>query len=146
MDLESTITLVGFAAFAVALFGYLATMKRDLRAEMVAIAQGLEARTDARFTATDRRLDDVVARFDARFDASDTRFDRLESKFDGLENRFDRLENRFDRFEERFDALDRRVSDLRDDVRAGFAATDLRLTTLEQRTFDIGARRRPGAG
>ncbi|MBA4607568.1 hypothetical protein H1W00_03685 [Aeromicrobium sp. Marseille-Q0843] len=46
MDLESTITLVGFAAFAVALLGYLAAMKRDLRAEIASLGTGLSERFD----------------------------------------------------------------------------------------------------
>lgn len=43
-DLESIVTLAGFAVCAVALLGYLAAMKRDLRAEIAALGTGLHGR------------------------------------------------------------------------------------------------------
>ncbi|SKB07287.1 hypothetical protein SAMN06295964_1639 [Aeromicrobium choanae] len=151
MDLESTITLVGFAAFAVALLGYLAAMKRDLRSEIAALGTGLAERFDTKLDAsmslTASRFEAVDARFGTLESRMDTRFEALESRIDA---RFEALESRIDaRFttvDARIDGLDARVTDLRDDVRTGFAAVDARLVTLEQRTFDIGARRRPGAG
>lgn len=114
MDLESTITLVGFAGFAVALFGYLGAMKRDLRAELAAWGAQLDAKIDAGESR------------------SQTRFDTVDARFEGLESRFD--------------SLDTRVGDLRDDMRAGFAENATRLVALEQRTYDLGHRRRPGTG
>lgn len=151
MDLQSTITLVGFAGFAVSLFGYLGAMKRDIRSEIrdleVRVSErfdAMESRTDARFDAmesrTNARFESAAARTDARFESLETRFEALDSRFDSVDSRFDSVDSRFDSMTTRFDALDVRVSDLRQDMRAGFAATDARLTTLEQRTFDIGRR------
>lgn len=140
MDLESTITLVGFAAFAVALLGYLAAMKRDLRGEIASLGTGLAERFDAKLDAS---MSLTASRFDALESRMDTRFEAVDARFEALESRMD---TRFTTVDARIDGLDARVTDLRDDVRAGFAGVDARLVTLEQRTFDIGARRRPGAG
>jgi len=165
MDLESTITLVGFAGFAVALLGYLAAMKRDLRAEIAALGTGLTERFDTRLDASNAlsgarvdglessmtaRFESFESRMNARFETVDARFDSLESRmnarFEALDGRIDGLDSRIDGLGGRVDGLEGRISDLRADVRAGFTAVDARLVTLEQRTFDIGARRRPGAG
>lgn len=139
MDLESTITLVGFAGFAVALFGYLGAMKRDLRAELAVWGAQLDAKIDAGESRAQTRFDTV----DARFESLESRFD---ARFQSLESRFESLEPRFESIDARFDALDTRVGDLRDDMRAGFAENATRLAALEQRTYDLGRRRRPDAG
>ena len=82
MDTQTLTTLIGMvigmAGFALALFGYLATMKRDLKTEMATMGSRLDARIDelrtdlrAGFASVDQRLAVLEQRtYDLKRDAS----------------------------------------------------------------------------
>jgi len=78
MDTQTLTTLIGMAGFTLALFGYLATMKRDLKTDMstqiaATNARIDELRTDMRtgFASVDQRLAVLEQRtYDLKRDAS----------------------------------------------------------------------------
>ena len=78
MDTQTLTTLLGMAGFVVALLGYLAMMKRDLKADTAALENRLgsritEVRDDVRsgFTAVDQRLTVLEQRtYDLKRDVS----------------------------------------------------------------------------
>lgn len=78
MDTQTLTTLIGMAGFAVALFGYLATMKRDLKTDMSTQIAATNARIDelrtdmrAGFASVDQRLAVLEQRtYDLKRDAS----------------------------------------------------------------------------
>lgn len=90
LEQQSWVTLLGFAGFAVALFGYLATFKRDMRSDMK------EMRTE------------------------------LKGDIAGL-----RTEVKGD------------IAGLRTELKGDLHRIDDRLTTLENRTYDISTRLPP---
>ena len=54
-------------------------------AEELQVLKDMEARTDARFEAVDKRFDDMEARMDARFQDME---DRMDARFQDMEDRF----------------------------------------------------------
>ena len=85
----------------------------------------------AQFTYLATMKRDIRSEMAARFAAERTHYD---SKFDAIDSKFDAIDSRFD-------ALDLRITDLRADMKQGFASVDTRLITLEQRTYDLGRQR-----
>jgi hypothetical protein len=115
VELETLVYLAALAGYSVALFGYLHTMKHDLRAELKGDIAGLGIQM------------------------GDTRTE-LKDDHAGLvaELRHTRTE------------LKRDIADLRTDLRADIADVkadigrlDGRLTTIEQRTYDLSTRLPP---
>lgn len=50
-------------------------------------------------------------------------------------------DSKFDAIDARFDSVDQRIAELRSDMKQGFASVEIRLGTLEQRTYDLGRQR-----
>ena len=90
VDRETWVAMLGFAGFTLALFGYLAAMKRDLRAEI-----------------GDCRAETASLRTELKSDLADLRKD-----------------------------LKSDIANVRSDI----GRLDGRMTTLEQRTYDISTR------
>ena len=104
MDQQTWTTLLGMAGFTLALFGYLRTMKTDLRGDLETGLARLESRMDSKFDAVDTRFEAV----DKRFDAVDKRFDAVDKRFEGVDKRFDQVEARLGVLEQRtFDLASR---------------------------------------
>ncbi len=101
VEQQTWMTLLGVAGFALALFGYLAAMKRELRADIGGLRAELKG-------------DNAELRTELKGDIAEL---RTELKSD--------------------------ISQLRTEIRGDLAKVDSRLTTLEQRTFDLSTRLPP---
>lgn len=101
MDRETWVAMLGFAGFALALFGYLAAMKRDLRAEIG------DGRAETASLRTELKSDIAGLRTELKSDLADLRKD-----------------------------LKADIADVRSDI----GRLDGRMTTLEQRTYDLSTR------
>lgn len=139
-DLVTWTTLLGFA---IALFGYLATMKRDPRRD-------LGATMDARFAQAEAANAARFAGIDHRFDAAEARSEALEksmnAQFAAMGQRIDDVNNRIDDTNARLDDLNARVGEVREELRTSNAAMRAELSMVEQRTFDLGLNQQPRAG
>jgi hypothetical protein len=105
VEQDTWVTLLGFAGFAVALFGYLGAIRRDLRFEIGACRSELKAEIGAfrsELKAEIRQVSDELRGTDGR--------------------------------------LSGQIADLRREMKGEFAKVDARLTTLEQRTYDLSTR------
>ena len=121
--------LQGWAAFA--------TILAALLANFVMLSRGL-ARLDAKIDGVDAKAAARAAGLDAK----------LESKFSALDAKFEsKIGSLDEKFESKFDGLDSKIDAVRDELKAemrdGFAKTESRLITLEQRTYDLSLRLPP---
>ena len=110
VELENLVYLTGLAGFTLTLFGYLHTMKRDLRAEIHGFRTGLKG-------------DNASLRSE------------LKSEIAGLRSEL-KSEIRDCRADLKADIAD---------VKADIGRLDGRLTTIEQRTYDLSTRLPPAA-
>jgi hypothetical protein len=82
-----------------------------------------------------------------RFDVVDQRFVSVTQRFGATDQRFDAIDRRFETVDHRFDALDHKVDTRIDspaDMNGRSDEANTRLTTLEQRTYDIAHPRPTG--
>ena len=119
VELESLVNLAALAGFALMLFGYLHTMKRDLRAEIGACRSELKG--DSASLRTELKGEIGACRSELKTEINDCRSE-----------------------------LKTEISDCRSDLKADIADVkadigrlDGRLTTIEQRTYDLSTRLPP---
>ncbi len=67
--------------------------------------------------------------------------DRFATERTHNDSKFDVIDSKFDAIDARFDSVDQRIAELRADMKQGFASVEIRLGTLEQRTYDLGRQR-----
>jgi hypothetical protein len=139
VDYQSAGFIVAFAGVAVALFGYLRTMKQELRAEIAAS----ETRTGERFdavraeivaseTRTGERIEVVRAEAAAGEARTGKRFEEVRAEIAASETRTGK------RIDDLRAETGKRLDDLRAETRAGFAQVGSRLSVLEARSYDLG--------
>ena len=112
MSQESWVSLAALGAFAIALFGYLRKISKDLKTAIGKVGDNIDR------TRTELKSD--IASFGDKGDIAG-----LDDKGDiaGLD-----------------DKLDKTRTELVDVITGGFAKVESRLINLEQRTYDISTR------
>ncbi len=132
--------LQGWAAFA--------TILAALLANFVMLSRGL-ARLDAKIDGVDAKAAARAAGLDAKLESKFSALDaKFESKIGSLDEKFEsKIGSLDEKFESKFDGLDSKIDAVRDELKAemrdGFAKTESRLITLEQRTYDLSLRLPP---
>jgi hypothetical protein len=127
VELENLVYLAGLAGFTVTLFGYLHTMKRDLRAEILGFR-------------TEFKRDNASLRSELKGDNGSLRSE-LKGDIAGLRSEL-KGEINACRTELKTEIRDCRADLKADiaDVKADIGRLDGRLTTIEQRTYDLSTR------
>jgi hypothetical protein len=130
VELESLVNLAALAGFALMLFGYLHTMKRDLRAEIAACRSGLKG--DNASLRTELNGEIGACRSELRTEIAACRSE-LKTEINDCRSE-----------------LKTEINDCRSDLKADIADVkadigrlDGRLTTIEQRTYDLSTRLPP---
>jgi hypothetical protein len=113
VELETLVNLAALAGFALALFGYLHTMKRDLRNEFKGDIGACRIELKDQISGLRTELKDQISGLRTE----------LKDEISGL-----RTELKGD------------IAELRREMKGEFAKVDNRLTTLEQRTYDLSTR------
>ena len=109
---ESWVALAAIGAFAIALFGYLRNISKDLKAEI--------GNLDDKLDKTRTELKGDIASLDDKLDKTRT---ELKGDIANLD-----------------DKLDKTRTELVSALTGGFAKVEARLIALEQRTYDISTR------
>ena len=115
----------------------------QLLERMVRVEEELKAQRelmDERFTAMDRRFEDLIGYMDKRFDAVDKRFDAVDKRFEDL---IGYMNKRFEAVDKRFEAVDKRFEDLIGHTDKRFedliGHTDKRFEAVDNRFNDVQA-------
>ncbi len=140
LDTNDLTTLGGLLTVLLALLGYLRVMKNDLRRDLGTEIGGLRTEMHAGFERLDRRIDDLKTDLTTKIEDVDH---RLTTKIDDLDQRLTaRIDDLDRRLSARIDDLDRRLTQQIDDVKTDLGGQilrlDKRLSSIEQRTYDIG--------
>jgi septal ring factor EnvC (AmiA/AmiB activator) len=99
----------------------------------------IEGRIDSNAAETQRRFDQVEARFtqtDARFDQVEARFTQTDARFDQVEARFAQTDARFDQVEARTAELKQHIDKTAAQMKLDFGTTAEAMRTDVQRVAD----------